>query len=138
MRNKWIQKVLSLSALLAMTIVFGTASPALAAPVTTMSLSGTLGANGYWVSDVTITLEATGNGVTLIEYSFDNWYTAQTYTAPFTMSNEGYYDLHARAWDSTHMGESAQEYINIDLTPPVTTFSLIGGQLGRNGWYVST
>ncbi len=138
MRNKWIQKVLSLSALLAMTIVFGTASPALAAPVTTISLSGTPGSNGYWVSDVTVTLEATGNGVTLIEYSFDNWYTAQNYTAPFAISNEGWYDLHARAYDNNGMGESAREYIYIDLTPPVTTFTLIGGQLGNDGWYASS
>lgn len=138
MRNKWIQKVLSLSALLAMTIVFSTASPALAAATTTVSLNGTLGSNGYWVSDVTVTLEATGNGVTLIEYSFDYWYTAQNYTAPFTISGEGWYTLDARAWDSNGMGETVVAYFNIDLTPPTTSFSLIGGQLGNNGWYLST
>ena len=140
MRNKWIRKAISLGVILLITTILSPASPALAAPVTTISASGTPGDNGWFISDVTVTLTATDNvsGVEGIEYSFDYWQTSYTYSSPFVISNEGYYSLWARAWDNQgHMGASTVRYINIDKTMPHSWIWKSGGTPGNNGWWVS-
>ncbi|MCL6431195.1 MAG: right-handed parallel beta-helix repeat-containing protein [Anaerolineae bacterium] len=71
-------------------------------PVTTVSFAGTAGNNGWYLSDVQVTLTAEdnpgGSGVDSIAYSFDgvNWLP---YTAPFTVEKEGVTTLYYRATD---------------------------------------
>ncbi|MDH4214981.1 MAG: cadherin-like domain-containing protein, partial [Candidatus Thorarchaeota archaeon] len=58
-------------------------------PTTTISLAGTLGANGWYISDVVVTLTATDDLSTFSTmYSLDdtNWFS---YTGPFTITADG-------------------------------------------------
>ena len=71
-------------------------------PVTTVHLDGTAGNNGWFRSDVRVTLTAEdnpgGSGVDVILYSFDG-VTWQTYVAPFVVQQEGVTTLYYRAID---------------------------------------
>jgi hypothetical protein len=107
-------------------------------PVTSISLSGTLGLNGWYTSDVTATLTATDSvsGVAITEYSFDNT-TWNIYTGPFTISTEGVTTVYYNSTDNAGNVENTNTaVIMIDKTPPVTSISL-SGTLGLNGWYTS-
>jgi len=79
------------------------------APATALGLSGTLGNNSWYISDVQVALTATdnegGSGVARTEYSFDgtNW---NTYTAPFAITNEGTTTVYYRSTDNTGNVES--------------------------------
>ncbi|MEI8104137.1 MAG: hypothetical protein WCG84_04535, partial [Candidatus Moraniibacteriota bacterium] len=63
------------------------------APTTTASITGTQGKNGWYTSDVTITLTATdnenGSGVDSTQYSLDNGTTWNAYTQPIEVTQEG-------------------------------------------------
>ena len=138
MRNKWIRKVLSLCVTLVILMAFGAPIPALAAPVTTISLSGTPGDGPWFLSDVTVTLEATDNisGVARIEYRLDYPDPWITYTSPFIISEEGYYHVAARAWDNEGHVEDPWPtvLVTIDKTPPVTTITVNGEPIGIDDW----
>ena len=91
-------------------------------PETTISLSGTLGLEGWYVSDVTVTLTATDDISWVAEtaYSFDgiNWIT---YTDPFTITTEGSITVYYNSTDSAGNVEATKtEIIQIDKTPPIT------------------
>ncbi len=91
-------------------------------PVTAIALSGILGSNDWYTSDVQINLAAAdneaGTGVAITEFSFDdiNW---STYTAPFNISNEGITAVFYRSTDNAGNVESTRhKSIKIDKTPP--------------------
>jgi len=88
-------------------------------PVSTLSAAGTMGANGWYVSSVTITLTATsGSGIaTSIAYRIDGspWVT---YAQPFTLP-DGRHVLVYQATDADGYSELAKSAtINVDSTPP--------------------
>jgi PKD repeat protein len=90
-------------------------------PVTSLSMSGTQGESGWYISNVTVTLSAadSGSGVSRIEYSLDNavW---NTYPTPFTISSEGNTTIYYRSIDNAGNIELAKtQVIKIDKTPPV-------------------
>jgi len=60
-------------------------------PLTTISLSGTLGSDDWYTSDVTVTLTATDDlsGVANTYYSLDGGATWLTYTSTFIITTEG-------------------------------------------------
>jgi parallel beta-helix repeat protein len=107
-------------------------------PTTTTSLSGTLANNGWYISDVQVTLTATdnegGSGVAKTEYSFDgtSW---NTYLAPFTVSAEGTTTLYYRSADNAGNVEATNnQTINMDKTPPTITGAPTTLP-NANGWY---
>ena len=107
-----------------------TEPPDQSAPTTTISLSGTMGQENWYVSNVTATITATdsgGSGVAGTEYSTDAGVTWNPYTAPVVISTEGYEQLLlARSWDNAGNleGPSDQLWFNMDKTPPIVTESV--------------
>ncbi len=110
-------------------------------PVTTDSLSGTMGSNGWFTSaSVSVTLAAsdTTSGVAATYYTIDSG-SQQTYTgSAFTVTGDGV--RHITFWSvdvagNTEAAESAS--FKIDSTNPTTTDSRSGTQ-GTNGWFVSS
>jgi hypothetical protein len=96
-------------------------------PTTTIALSGTLGNNGWYVSDVEVTLTAVdnegGSGVFDSKYSFDgtNW---NIYTIPFTISTEGTITVYYRSTDNAGNVETTKEQmVKIDKTAPIITIT---------------
>jgi hypothetical protein len=99
------------------------------APTTNISLSGTLGKNGWYVSNVQVALTATdnegGSGVAKTEYSFDG-FTWNTYTAPFMVSTEGTTSVYYRSTDEAgNVEETKTEAIKIDKTLPVPDVQIL-------------
>ena len=92
------------------------------APETQCSLEGTHGANGWYISHVTMTLSASdgdGSGVARTEYSFDgsNW---QDYEAPLSITNEGVTTVFYRSYDEAgNLEETKSCVVRIDTRPPV-------------------
>ncbi|VVB95772.1 3',5'-cyclic adenosine monophosphate phosphodiesterase CpdA [uncultured archaeon] len=96
-------------------------------PITTIALSGILGSNDWYISNVQINLSADdyelGTGLAATEFSFDNinW---STYTVPFNISNEGITAIFYRSTDNAGNIESTKhKSIKIDKTPPNISIS---------------
>ncbi len=107
-------------------------------PTTSISLSGTLGLDNWYVSDVTITLTATDDvsGVAITAYGFDGT-TWITYTDPFTISTEGITTIYYNSTDNAgNMEDTKSTTVKIDKTNPMTTIDL-EGILGNDDWYLS-
>ncbi|MBN1861068.1 MAG: NF038122 family metalloprotease [Candidatus Thermoplasmatota archaeon] len=107
------------------------APPDTTPPVTTCSLSGTLGTNSWYVSDVKVTLSATDpgktgsgpSGVKQTYYKIDSssW---NIYTAPFTVSAEGQHTVSYYSDDNAGNIETTKTTsIKIDKTRPVITLT---------------
>ena len=93
-------------------------------PVTTLNLAGTLGANGWYISSVAVTLQATSpsGGTISIAYSIDGGAWA-TYSATFTLP-EGRHTVTYQSLDSAGYVEAMRSTeIGIDLTNPVVGVS---------------
>ena len=94
------------------------------APTTTISLSGTLGNNGWYVSDIQVTLTAQdnpgGSGVAKTEYSLDGGNIWIPYIGPFPLSGEGIIPVLARSTDNAGNVEDPpfSTILKIDKTPP--------------------
>src|SRR2546422_10452020 len=106
-------------------------------PTTTATLSGTAGANGWFVSAVTISLSATDatSGVANLSYRVDGgaWLA---YTGPFVVG-QGVHTVEYFSLDLAGVTEAIHsQTIQVDTTPPATTATL-GGTTGANGWYTS-
>src|SRR5439155_1105140 len=107
------------------------------APVTTASLSGTPGSNGWFVSAVTVYLNATDatSGVSNITYRIDGgpW---RAYAGPFVLA-DGVHLIEYHATDVAGLVElTKSRTVSIDTVPPTTTATL-SGTAGANGWFVS-
>jgi hypothetical protein len=89
-------------------------------PATIISLDGVEGNNGWFTSDVTVTLSATDgvSGVDKTEYSFDS--TAWTiYTTPFNITTEGNTVISYHSTDNAGNAETTKtQTIKIDKTVP--------------------
>jgi alpha-tubulin suppressor-like RCC1 family protein len=95
-----------------------------ASPVTIAKITGTLGKNGWYVSDVQMTLTATDNdgglGVMGIYYSIDGTTAiVQGSSASHAIVGDGTHTVTWFAVDNAGNAEKPQEMtINIDKTPP--------------------
>jgi hypothetical protein len=128
------------------TMTFKMAIPDIIPPITTHSFTGTLGNNGWYVSNVVITLNATDpfppvsfgdgpkppSGVKQTYYSFDNvnWFN---YTGvPVTISTDGIYNLYYYSVDNAGNIEAVKGPFNfkMDKTAPTITlnFTSDGGR----------
>lgn len=93
------------------------------APTTTASFSGLPGNNGWYLSDVTVTLTAAdnaeGSGVEKIKYSLDDGETWKTYVGPLTLSQEGMSTILYASVDNQGNTEEDQTLsVKIDKTTP--------------------
>ncbi|MBI5729221.1 MAG: hypothetical protein HY983_03230, partial [Candidatus Magasanikbacteria bacterium] len=108
-------------------------------PTTSLQLQGTNGQSGWYLSSVSVTLQATDDnaGVLKTEYSLDNGTTWQAYSAPFTIVQEGKNTILYKSIDRAGNREEAkQESFSVDSSLPTTTIAL-KGQSGYYGWYLS-
>ncbi|TMA00927.1 MAG: PKD domain-containing protein, partial [Methanobacteriota archaeon] len=106
-------------------------------PATVATLTGQAGSNGWFVSNVTVILNATDalSGIANLSYRIDNgsW---QAYSAPFLLA-EGLHQVDFLAIDLAGNVEVLQSLnVAIDTTPPISS-AIVSGTLGSNGWYVS-
>ncbi|MBC7219013.1 MAG: hypothetical protein H5T49_02600 [Hadesarchaea archaeon] len=93
-------------------------------PAVAVSISGTAGNNGWYTSDVVVTLTATDGekGVDRTEYGFDgiNW---SPYISPVKISSEGETTFYYRSFDKGGNLTSSEVLIKIDKTPPTISAS---------------
>ncbi|MCK5291694.1 MAG: hypothetical protein KAR39_06735 [Thermoplasmata archaeon] len=107
-------------------------------PSTSSSLLGTLGTNGWYTTEVTITLSASdvASGVLQTNYRIDGgmW---QTYNTPFMVTGDMIHTVEFYSVDNAGNTENTKSVqLKIDAVNPSTSSSLLG-TLGTNGWYVS-
>ncbi|MEE9164014.1 MAG: hypothetical protein V3U17_04405 [Thermoplasmata archaeon] len=89
-------------------------------PASSRTLAGDLGENGWYLSDVTVTLSATDtrSGVAAIGYRLDGS-TWRNYTAPVLVEGDGVHTFEFFAVDHAEYSEVPQSsLIQIDTTPP--------------------
>ncbi len=111
----------------------------LAAPTTSAELSGTAGTNGWYTSNVLVTLSSTPDGapVASTEYSYTGGAPWTTYSAPFSITADGTHTLTFRSTDANGNVEgNKSQLVKVDKSVPVTSASL-SGTAGSNGWYTS-
>ncbi len=107
-------------------------------PHTDVSLSGTEGTNGWYTTDVTMTLAGSDSlsGVKNTKYSTDDGNTWNDFTTPVTFG-EGETTVLYRSTDFADNVEEAHSItIKVDKTAPASDVSLTG-TMGNNGWYTS-
>ena len=109
-------------------------------PATTYSFDGVIGEDGWYVSDVTVTLTASDatSGVNYTKYKLNdgNWII---YTDPFDVTEDGEYTLYYYSVDLAGNIEPTNEVefkIDHDTDPPVTTHDF-EGIMGDNDWFTS-
>jgi N-acetylneuraminic acid mutarotase len=115
--------------------------PDIVPPTTTPTVTGSAGNNGWYTSDVQVTLSATDNpggaGVAKTEYGYDgtNW---DTFIAPVTIYTEGTTALYYRSTDKAGNVEQPTKAltVRIDKTAPHTNV-ILSGTTGLDGWYTS-
>lgn len=92
-------------------------------PTTKVALTGMQGTNGWYTSDVTVTLTAMdnegGSGVEKIKYSLDGGITENVYTDPFVISAEGTTTILFASTDKAgNKEETKTQTLKIDKTAP--------------------
>ena len=104
-------------------------------PVTTASLSGTMGNAGWYVSPVTVTLTATDNiGPFTTFYTVDGA-SNQTYSAPFIVSAQGSHVVTYWSVDGAGNVEASHTVdFEIDSLAPVITFGSLTPLPNAAGW----
>jgi hypothetical protein len=104
-------------------------------PVTTHELDGTMGENDWYISDVTITLEATDDdsGVDYTMISIDGG-AFEEYTAPVVVSDDGEHEFEYYSVDNAGNEEPINGPFDfkIDQTPP--TIDLTSEKTAFNKW----
>jgi hypothetical protein len=102
------------------------------------------GSNGWWVDPVEVTLTAEdvdglyNSGIDVIQYQIDGGAT-QTYTAPFTVSDDGehtveYWAIDNVGYESTHGTVS----FKIDMTPPTIDLTWEAGDAKNEVVFTAT
>lgn len=108
-------------------------------PTTQIKLSGHLGSNDWYTSDVTVTLEATdaepGSGIWLMMYQVDGG-TWTNYATPFKITDEGTHVIVFSSMDRAGNTNSIFEYVKIDKTSPQIV-CIPSEPPGPTGWYLS-
>jgi len=105
-------------------------------PTLTKVLSGTLGLNEWYTTDVTVTLtgDDSTSGWNRTEYKI-NGGTLTNYLGPFTLIDDGVYTLYHRDYDNAgNMFELASQTVKVDKTPPTVTLAP-DRNTDHNGWY---
>lgn len=107
-------------------------------PITIVSLNGSVGNDGWFISPVIITLEAndTQSGLNTTFYKINNglW---TVYDIPVVVSIDGFFSVSYYSIDQVgNIEDIKEEFLKIDTKAPHTTYSL-SGILGNGGWYVS-
>lgn len=106
-------------------------------PVLNISLSGTMGLNNWYISNVTITpsVNDSGSGLAKLEVSQDG--SAFTdYQSPITFS-DGMHSYQFRATDNAGNITESGQTLNVDTTTPTLELTTTG-TMGLNGWYRSS
>jgi len=102
--------------------------PDTTAPVTSISLGGTMGENNWYTSNVQVTLSATDDtAVQSTAYNLNSgtWYTT---TAPFTITTEGTTTVYYRSTDTAGNIETAKtQTVKIDKTQPTGSIIINDG-----------
>lgn len=117
-------------------------------PITTASVtSGTPGNNGWYTTDVTVSLSAAddtgGSGVKEIIYSLSGATTLGSTTVAGTstlvnLGNEGTTTITFQARDNAGNLETAQTLdVKIDKTAPSASLAVFAGTAGTNDWYTT-
>src|SRR5207249_187382 len=111
------------------------------APVTTATLSGTLGQNGWYTGNVTITLNATDarSGVAGTPVQFDGG-PATNYTVPFLVSNVGTHTVQYHSIDVAGNIEPTNSFSVVNGTISdiaLLSRAILNGTAGSSGWYIS-
>ena len=105
-------------------------------PNVTVSSTGTIGANNWYITNPDISAFAGDNtsGLDVFEYSLDNnaW---TTYTTPLTLNN-GTHSISFWAQDQAGLVKQVDRTYQVDTRPPQIAGS-VSGVTGANGWYVS-
>ena len=107
-------------------------------PTTTLSIAGTPGNNGWYTSDVTLTLVAVAPnnfGISQTDYGFSSNTSAwKPYTGPINITNDGKTVFFYRSIDNaSHVEPVKVTTIKIDKTPPTLTYTFTPA-LKANGW----
>jgi len=115
--------------------------PDTTAPTTTATLSGILGENDWYISNVQITLAATddASGVRHISYQVDGgvWITVEADITTFTVTSQGSHTIQYYAVDvAENQEETKTATFKMDTVAP-ETYAWPSGVLGNNGWYLS-
>ncbi len=94
---------------------------------TTISLKGTVGPKGWYISPVTVTLSAsdnvTGTGISRIEYAFSNDRQVRIYTGPFVADPAQVGVLYAIAVDG--MGNTQSTFSQARIGPEKIYLTLV-------------
>jgi hypothetical protein len=109
-----------------------------AAPITTESVEGTMGSNGYYTSDANVTLTGTDlmSGIFETKYNIDGG-MFQTYAGPFIVTGDWTHTVMYYSVDVAGNIEGMRSLdVGIDATAPLTGRTL-SGTLGYNNWYLS-
>jgi hypothetical protein len=111
-------------------------------PVLDMTVAGTLGSSGWYISPVQISLSAhdpatspsPSSGLSALEYNLDGagW---TTYNTPL-MVGDGLHNLELRATDLAGNIASGVQSFRVDTAPPTIDVNVSGAQ-GTNPWYIS-
>ncbi|MBE0669347.1 MAG: Ig-like domain repeat protein [Anaerolineales bacterium] len=108
-------------------------------PVVDVSLSGSMGLNNWYVSNLTVTPSASdlGSGIASLEAAVDGgpWISAVSGEAlAFT---DGIHSIQFRAMDNAgNLTQTVIQEIKVDTTTPVISLK-INGTSGKNDWFVS-
>ena len=107
-------------------------------PETSMSLLGSIGQNGWYVSPIKVTLNAKDSlsGVAVTRYRVDGG-DSQVYSSPFIMDSDGEHTIEHFSVDNAGNQENVKSgSFRIDSSVEETTVSLSGVE-GNNGWYLT-
>ena len=110
-------------------------------PFTETTVKGIMGNNGWYVSNVTVFLNATDNesNVIYINYSVDGVAKQGNESVVIELS-DGIHEIEYYAVDSNGNEEKMKKLIiKVDTTPPSISYSLNpSSPNGKNGWYTSS
>ncbi|MBI4331447.1 MAG: S8 family peptidase [Chloroflexi bacterium] len=107
-----------------------TEPPDKTAPTTPIVISGTQGNQGWWKSNITVTLPAAdnpgGSGVLETRYSLDESASWPLYQSPLQFTTDGQWRLLGRSWDNAGNEEGPPNWLDlrVDKTAPTVTQSV--------------